>query len=158
MCQILSLPVQSLTIEHQTQAVPNGCVAACLAMLLDRDVEEITAQFHRGYMGGAVEAHDFLREHGLNVRLCVSNEPMYWNKVYMISVPSLNRVATMHAVIIDMRGDTMRVLDPQQGVPGKRYYVAPPSADYSFDSPRPVGLPDEAEPLLGYVVDFEVIV
>lgn len=130
-------------IKLQTQCDPKGCVSACIAMLLNRPVEEVTAEFHADYHAGVIKTRKYLEDHG--VRL-VAGDPeggLDWDKMFLLGVPSLNLPGIMHQIIVTTFGDEFRVYDPNEGYAGRLFYseVTEPGARH----------------ILGYRIDYEVL-
>lgn len=130
-------------IKLQVQCDPKGCVSACIAMLLNRPVEEVTAEFHEDYRSGKKRARDFLEANG--VRL-VAGDPegdLREDGIYLLGVPSLNLPGIMHQIIAVTDNDGFRVYDPNEGYTGRLFYseVAEPGS----------------KPILGYRIDYEIL-
>jgi hypothetical protein len=110
-------------ITFQQQPTPNSCVSATLAMLLDKDVNDVIAEFHDKYMDKVVEIHDYLDDNNIEYRKCFTCqaqwEPGY---IYKLCVPSLNILGGQHAILVDFRKD-FKLYDPNMGREGVKYYV-----------------------------------
>ena len=130
-------------IKLQTQSDPKGCVSACIAMLLNRPVEEVTAHFHGDYINGCRTACHYLTSHG--VRL-VAGDPegvIDWDRTFLLGVPSLNLPGIMHQIIVTTYNYEIKVFDPNEGYFGRKFYseIIEPGATA----------------LLGFRIDYEII-
>lgn len=107
-----------MQIKLQKQTAHNGCVAACLAMLLDRPVSDVTVEFNRKYHEYLIDPVEYAAQHGLKLKHPEPGLLMHlpFAKVYILAVPSLNTPGMMHAVVCDCRDTSnIRVLDPASG-------------------------------------------
>ena len=108
-----------------TQEHPVGCGVACAAMVAgvtyaeaaekavwDPDVGMSPEELNATLDALGVKFERLLMP---EFRRCV---------LHIMSVPSLNVVAGMHYVVVDMRDGLWTVLDPQRGMPGKKYYIS----------------------------------
>lgn len=134
-----------MKITPQTQCHPRGCVSACLAMLLNRPVEEVTAEFHEKYMAGEINMRKYLTSQGVELMNGDPEGQMYHGHVYLVSVPSLNLPSMMHEVLMDLRDDHV-IFDPNVGYEGRKYYTLKAA---SHD--------ENAVPLSGFCIDYRVI-
>lgn len=114
-------------IEHIRQPTDYSCTLASIAMATRIPLVKIIS------IAKSIFSHDPM-EIGMNsmdtynllVRLGVKFEHIWpvrmeFGNVYIVSVPSLNKEATLHTICIDMQ-ELFTVLDPQKGNPGKKYY------------------------------------
>jgi len=99
-----------------------SCVSTCVAMLLGVPATgQQLVRFQGDYFDDRETASSFLRRKGMKNRaLLTEDRTMNFGRVYILSVPSLNNVGGMHAIVVDMR-DVMEIYDPQKGT-GKKYY------------------------------------
>lgn len=111
-------------ILHQDQTDPLGCVSACLAMVLNQPVEEVTEKFHKGYADGSKEPHEYLDSSGITYRPCFACErKMKPDHVYMVSIPSINLTGGSHMMVIHMTSDDCWIIyDPNLGREGRLTY------------------------------------
>lgn len=118
----MKVPVE---IKHQQQPTGKSCVSTCLAMLLDKPVQEVIDEFHADYSNGDNDEDKYLESKGLICRALWSNHrTLEEGKLYLVSIPSLNLVAYTHEIIFDWRDPTeFKVIDPNMGKEGKKYYV-----------------------------------
>lgn len=93
------------TIRHQMQPTPVSCTATCIAMALGVPVTELGVPLDRAF--GFRDFGVFLAERGIWMRHCVRSgnfgEKFNHGSVYLISVRSLNKIGTDHAVLLDTR-------------------------------------------------------
>lgn len=109
-------------MKLQKQTLHNSCLSACVAMLTGRPVEEVTAQYHDLIWSG-MPITEVLRQEGVPFQeLSLKANQVWFGRVYLACVPSLNLPGSFHAIIIDARGDEMEVLDPAPE--GKQQYTA----------------------------------
>ena len=100
-----------------------GCVAACLAMITDKDFYEVF-----DVVGGSVsirEMYQYLTDRGLKYTI---EEYNYINPdaINLIQVPSLNVPARMHMIIVDTRdphNGWCDVYDPNFGRENRKWYT-----------------------------------
>ena len=137
-----------MKIIHQQQPTHDTCVSACIAMLLNIPVKEIVEEFHSKYINQELNIYEFLINHDLNIEPLL---PSYWqaelNNIYIASVPSLNKKAALHQIIIDTRNGASIVYDPQEGKPDCDYYVYKPDED----------LKTHEYNLISYVLEYRVL-
>ncbi len=137
-----------MEIKLQKQVQPNGCMSACLAMLLGRPVSDVSAEFNTKYHGFEAEPVEYAQQHGLTLHYpepsAIMNV-MFPGKVYIIAVPSLNTPGMLHTLLMDMRDVTnINLYDPANG---QQYEV-----HTKYD-----GEPGTTE-LVSWMVMYEVIV
>lgn len=114
-----------MQIKLQKQTAHNGCVAACLAMLLDRPVSDVTEEFNKAYHAYELDAVVYADRHGLRLNYPQPGPTMHlpnFGKIYILTVPSLNTPGMLHSVVCDCRtpGD-IKVYDPATG----QVYMSP---------------------------------
>jgi hypothetical protein len=132
-------------VEFKTQTRDDNCTSACLAMILHKDVDVVTAEFQDLFFAGKTTPADYLRKHDRIVRAFSSLERvMLFGHVYLLCVPSLNKEATLHSIISDTLDDVVEIYDPRRGT-GHKYYVYEDSED-------PL-----AVRMKGFVIDLEII-
>lgn len=113
-----------IEITHQQQNYNNSCASACMAMLLGRTSQEVEEEFHEAYRAkGDPYLFEYAAEQGLVLEESRSTQALEPDYVYLVGVPSLNMRATMHLVVIDLRGDENVVYDPNKGRQGKWVYT-----------------------------------
>lgn len=133
-------------IRHRTQTRNDNCTSACIAMILEKEVEEVTIEFHDLYLNGKLRPDEYLRQNGLIVRPILSvDRTIVFGNVYLFAVPSLNMEATLHSIVADTRNDILEIYDPRKGT-GYKYYVY---GDYEKDK--------MAVNLKSYIIDVEII-
>lgn len=115
-------------IELLKQPTDSSCALACISMLtylpMHKVIDIAKSMFEHDPIEiglNTVDMDKLMRKLGIKYTFIYPVTISFGN-VYMVSVPSLNKVATSHIVLFDMR-DEFVVLDPQQGRPGKKYYV-----------------------------------
>lgn len=135
-------------LKHQKQPDNKTCTSTCLAMILDKPVEEVIEEFHQKYMDYKMLPSDYLRSKGVNFKKYLSEDnSIQGNHLYLITVPSLNITAGIHHILLDARyypEEPVKVYDPQEGT-GNKFYVYKES-----DNP-------DSHPLGGYLVDLEIL-
>ena len=111
-------------IVHRTQTLPDNCVSACLAMVLNMDIDEVTKTFHTKYEMGDMEIWQFLDDANISYQRCLADErSLLDDKVYLLGVPSLNLVAHSHMIVAHtIPGGRWYLLDPAIGVSGRLAY------------------------------------
>jgi len=133
-----------MDINHISQPTWNTCVSAVAAMLLNKNVQSVVDEFHDDYHAGKIDLSDYLTSNGIKLNKCYTDHRgVEWGNLYVVVVPSLNRLGHTHCVIIDMRSVNddncyyEKVYDPCKGRDGCKYY------DVVRDSDNKV-IPDEA--------------
>ena len=121
-----------MNIKHQQQPTWNSCMSACVAMILNKPVNEVIDEFHDDYRSEKIDTDEYLRLNGVDCEVLLSNAKFEAGNIYVCSVPSLNKQAQTHAVIIDMREEFWCIYDPNQGKEDKLYYV-PNSPDVPLE-------------------------
>ena len=112
-----------MNINHQQQPTWNTCVSACVAMLLNKPVDEVVSEFHEDYRAERVDPDEYLMKNGVNCEVLLTNAKLEMGSIYLCSVPSLNKQALTHAILLDMRDEFWSLYDPNMGKEGKLYYV-----------------------------------
>lgn len=111
-------------ILHQQQPDSFTCTSACLAMLTHTPVDTVISEFHEAYFRNEMKPIHYLTSKGLNVEALFTHCRTLPGELYLIVVPSLNKDAKLHNVILDLRDDDeFKVYDPNQDVEGRRWYV-----------------------------------
>jgi len=111
-------------IKLVQQSTDNGCMSACIAMVLDLPLDEVMEAFHDDYHEGEIRAEDYIRMRGVDVELLfAAGSRVYSDQLYIVSVPSLNLEGINHVVVMDTRNNETKVFDPNEGREGKRYYT-----------------------------------
>lgn len=112
-------------IELVNQPTGDSCTSACLSMLTGIDVNQVVEQFHKDWQTNQSDPSEFLSKHGIRsyAHNKVFDHRLDWGTIYLATVPSLNIEGGLHHILIDLSGDKIRVLDPNNGKEGKRYYV-----------------------------------
>lgn len=114
-----------ITLKKQT--ITDGCVAACVAMLLNKPVTEVMDDFHHRFVNHEIDLIDYLLENGITA------VPPNWQDryrilggfIYVLSVPSCNTLARMHMVLLDVRDqENPKLYDPSND----RVYCVPGEA------------------------------
>ncbi|EBD4137240.1 hypothetical protein ACEVVA_002080 [Salmonella enterica] len=116
-------------IKHQKQG-DLDCVCTCIAMITGIKRRTITRRYQHRYMNeSGFDTNNILDDLGVKYRKCIHGDRIDLNKVYLVTVPSLNMAGLFHQIIIDTRAG-FEILDPNRGVSGRNYYVlrASPSA------------------------------
>ncbi|MBL1321551.1 MAG: hypothetical protein COA63_010900 [Methylophaga sp.] len=109
-------------ITHQQQPDAITCTSACLAMLTNIPVGTVVSEFHDAYFKHETEVSSYLESKGLKVERLFTHSVPIPGDLYLITVPSLNKDAALHNIILDLR-DEYKLYDPNEGVDGKRYYI-----------------------------------
>lgn len=146
-------------IEHLQQTLPDNCVSTCLAMIVGKSVEDVTAEFHADYHADTMLPSQYLRQHGLVPKRCFTEEisKLEHNCVHVVTVPSLNVRGCLHNILIVREGnDVVHVLDPNLGREGKASYDSWPldtwwMVDLSIEH---LQLVNHRDRLNGYTEDF----
>lgn len=136
------------TLNLVNQPTENTCTSACLAMLTGAAVADVIAEFHTDWLAWKTTPKKYLAERGLTFIENASpfNRLMEWDKVYLLTVASLNKEGGLHHIVVDLRTCPETVLDPNNGKLGKKYYVG-----WSEQSSDPL-----AVALLSWCIDGEV--
>jgi len=124
-------------------------MSTCLAMILDVPASQVIDEFHERYKSNYKRASAYLQEKGL----CpsprnVEDRQLWSDRVYLLAVPSLNIDGGMHSVVADTRNDETRILDPNRGREGRRYYRE------QHKPKEPLG--ELESDLNGWVIELEV--
>ena len=120
-------------LKHKRQTLANNCVSACIAMILDLPVELVTDEFHQDYIDCKTDPFNYLTAKGLNVCLHnITHRRPENDRIYIISVPSLNVKSGLHCVVADCYDDMWTIYDPQDGN-GLNSYTSDGIVGYSMD-------------------------
>lgn len=129
-------------------------MSTCLAMILDVPVEQVIAEFHEAYFAkrtpNSITPLIYLHSKGVvAIPQSSENNTLYWGRLYLLCVPSLNTVAANHSILADLTDEgNFRLYDPAQGYVSRFYYI-------------PKGAEDDhsnAVELEAYTIDYEIIV
>lgn len=138
-------------IKPQQQPTFDTCASACLAMITGIDVQEVIDEFHADYFAGKKRPSDYLLEHGYHFRMGTDEElGLFKDRLYLLTVPSLNIEAGLHFVVADTRPSKTHIHDPARTMPGKKFYRT------NFGSDEPLN--EYEVELSGYVISLEIIV
>lgn len=121
-------------MNHVRQPTPNTCLSACLAMILNKPVGVVIADFHSKYYddfgGDRLLPEDYLRQHN-----CMhlgpqgkTNQSLKDKGVYLLAVPSLNIKGGLHSILYEIKQLedgfwSHTIYDPNMGYGGREYYV-----------------------------------
>lgn len=135
-------------MKHITQPTHDSCVVTCCAMLANKPVKMTYEHFHEKLWNGQVSTEWILGALGLTTRrVFYDGDQVCKDRVYLAAVPSPNEPGYLHQVIIDCREEPIVVLDPAQGMPGRKYYAWEPEK----------GVDPLAVPLVSWLNEFEVV-
>ncbi len=118
----LTANAEDRTLVHQTQPTSDTCVHACIGMLCGIPAIEVREKYsphHQPILWDEVAG--ILKENKVESIRYASNW-LPWNRVFMISVPSLNIAGRLHAVVIVSRDENMDIYDPNWGKKGMKSY------------------------------------
>lgn len=119
-----------MRIIQQQQVKDSGCVSACAAMILQRPVECVTDEFHQPYMNYEIELDEYLSKNGVTALRTEHRTIIEADSIYVLLVPSLNAIGTLHSVVLDTRFGANKVYDPARN--GAQRYTLDPEADPGF--------------------------
>lgn len=110
-------------INFMQQISESTCTSACAAMLLNYDIHTVVKNVHDDFLKGKIDIVQYLNGEGLvaSMEYSVLSRLKFGN-IYVLCVPSLNKIAGNHNIIVDFR-DVLSVYDPQNGREGKKYYM-----------------------------------
>jgi ABC-type bacteriocin/lantibiotic exporter with double-glycine peptidase domain len=110
-------------IELVIQQSDNTCTSACLSMISGISYDEVVSSFHNKFISGKIKAIDWLRNLGFIVREFGGIERhIRFDSVYLLMVPSLNKLGRNHSIVVDSRSGFIEVYDPRaDGV--HKYYT-----------------------------------
>lgn len=114
-------------VKHQQQPCPVSCVTTCIAMILNRPVEELKPLLHERYRETNLSLGEILSEYGVPFEPFNSTDRglLQWAGLYLVAAPSLNIQAGMHQILLELDEDKYVVHDPNRGRPGIKYYANP---------------------------------
>ena len=131
-------------IKLQKQCISKGCVSACLAMLTNQPVEQVTEEFHKAYVERLTDIADYLQNHNVEIIRTANRELIEFEKVYLLMVPSLNTLGLFHEVILDTRNHQIQLYDPARE--GSQQYTVDKDAGPGFTR------------LTSWIIDYEITV
>lgn len=133
---------------HQKQPTANSCICACVAMVTGIQVATILSRFHSRVWDDGMSLGEILEQMGVqHHQAFYGPQALYYGKVYLLAVPSLNTPGSFHQVIADCRGESPVILDPAQGIDGKQYYAWHPEK----------GVDPLAVHLTSWMLEYEVV-
>jgi len=135
-------------IKHQQQPTNNSCVSTCIAMILNQPVDQIIKEFHKDYLNQEINVDEYLHIRGIKCRpLMSTGSVMIWERIYFLSVPSLNVLGYWHQILGYFDNDgNFKIQDPNKGREDKLYYVEHDIEFTKYNEFR----------LKSYLFDFEV--
>lgn len=114
----------------QTQPTPVCCTATCIAMALGVPVAELGVPLDQSY--GTLDFGVYLAERAVWLRYLDRGDRFWSGSLYLLTVRSLNKIGTDHAILLDTRECTCDdidgwcpdcvVYDPNEGREGKEIY------------------------------------
>ena len=117
-------------------------------MILNKDIDVVTAEFDEAYKATKLETHDYLLDNDMPFRRCMANERVLKpNTIYLAAVPSVNILGGLHQVIIETDDQNWAwVYDPNKGREGRKH-VAFFANDYE--------VPVDMVRLIAYIPEYE---
>ena len=113
-----------MILRHLQQPDGTTCMATCLAMILDMDLDQCIALYHDKLYSQDFWFDDILDEHNIPYTYGhPARRRLHEGYVYLATVPSLNNIGGNHQVVIDYRDDEYMVLDPNIGRHGVLEYA-----------------------------------
>jgi len=111
-------------INHLQQPTGDTCESTCIAMVTGIPLDQVVKEFHDHYCTGKLEPAKYLMRFKIHPRLCKTTERYpQWDKVYIVTVPSLNTKGLNHSIVWDLRDDETPIYDPCKGRKGAHYYT-----------------------------------
>lgn len=114
-----------MEIVWQQQPTPDSCMVTCLAMAVNKNVQEMYDQHHdelyekRYWLDDVLDCYDVPYFYGHPKK-----NGLLSGFVYFITVASLNIEGGLHQILVKRDRDGVTTLyDPVKGREGKRYYV-----------------------------------
>lgn len=117
-----------VAIEHITQPCPVSCVAACLAMVLGKEVNKVIDELA---MQGAHVPLDcsqyipYLVQNNILPLFKSGDSPFCFihGGLYLVTINSLNIMSGSHMIILDLREDEPIVYDPAKGRNSSKHFT-----------------------------------
>lgn len=123
---IPKLPKQMFSRIQHVQQTDFTCTCACVAMLANVTLEEVIAECATEVekVGTIPEQLDWLLQRFDITHIKYVQQQMYYNRLFLVAVPSLNLPGHLHHIIVDMREGQGKVkyYDPNEGYPGRKTY------------------------------------
>lgn len=112
-------------VKHQTQPCMTSCATTCMAMIAGKPVAELIPKIHQPYRDGSLTLRDMLHFVGASYEAFESIDETALDRegVYLCTAPSLNIVAGLHQILVEVTLSDYFVLDPVLGRDGKKFYV-----------------------------------
>ena len=104
----------------------NNCVIACVAMTAGMSIEEVEKIIPSfvPQENGVTTEDMCLIYRIIGVEYVLYHTPrLVYGRLYTVAVPSLNFDGGTHRIVIDWRFGDIKVLDPNEGVEGRKFYV-----------------------------------
>lgn len=134
-------------MKHQVQPTHNSCISTCIAMVAGLPAQVAYDHYHDKLWAKEISIERILCQLGVDyIRTFYDGGTVYADRVYIVVVPSLNCPGEFHQVVMDTRGGEIKVLDPCQGLDGRKYYAWQPEK----------GEDDMAVPLTSWLNEYEV--
>lgn len=150
--ELAKMDAQTLEIQPRAQPTPDTCVSTCLSMALGLPVEIIMEEFHVDYLLGKTTVSEYLTKLKVPFTALSTETTLALakpDKLYFVTVPSLNRQACLHYILIrtvemDAGEVGLHIYDPAKGLDGRLSYV--------LNEPS-----DETEVILGgHILEYEL--
>lgn len=115
-----------------TQTTPTNCVSACIAMIMDKPIDKVTAEFDQRYKSDfEISELDYFRENDIDCEACFSTQrQLFKGFVYTLAVPSLNIDGGLHSIVCycPHEGEP-QLFDPNKGREERKHYVLADAQD-----------------------------
>lgn len=115
----------NLTLKKQIDN--HTCTSACLAMILGMSVPRVVREFHLLNLQDKLNPKKYLLSKKVITKQHTSLDRIKLdeNRLYLLSVASLNTKGGLHNVLLEVIDGQGRILDPNKGRPNKEYYIYP---------------------------------
>jgi hypothetical protein len=110
------------TLVHQPQPTADTCVHACIAMLTGIEVNKVRKKYSPDFQPIFWDDVQAILKHNKVESIRYANNWLPWNRVMLLSVPSLNITGRLHAIIVVTNDDNMDIYDPNWGKEGLKSY------------------------------------
>lgn len=109
-----------MKINHVKQRRDDDCVLTCVEMVTGITVPEMELKYDFDY---PTNIDSMIKIMCLNGFICVRqvDDIIYNERVYFLTVPSLNIAGQLHFIILDTRNG-FKLYDPNSGKDGKKFY------------------------------------
>lgn len=119
--------VPARLLQHRKQTTNNNCVATCLSIVTDEEIESISDEMNKDGFSepcSAIAAIRFLARRGIHAERMngVIGAALIDNSVYLATCPSSVNPAKAHMIVVAIYAGTGMIFDPNDDLDDRKNY------------------------------------